>query len=201
MSVHIVLLNGPKQSGKTTLGKAVALHLGGKAIGFADEMKRATHAAYGMYNIDYDYFETTKDCTNDAFLGLTPRQAYIHFSETYMKKVHGNDVFARLMKKRINSLCNQNYKFMPEDELFVMTDCGFVEEAEYLADTFGHKNVLLIRLYRKGKTFIGDSRNYIYPRGIEQIVFNNDYSFNESTEKLISLIKNFFIHVKASAAL
>lgn len=91
-----LLINGPARSGKDTLAAILANRpqTEGRILHFAKALKDATHAAYGLFNIAYDFFEAKKDSPLPEFFGLTPRQAYIAHSEDYFKKLHGQGVGA-----------------------------------------------------------------------------------------------------------
>lgn len=203
-NIKVVLLNGPKHSGKTTLGKAVTRGLQRAhpdswftSFGFADDLKRATHAALGMYNIPFDFFEDRKEDRLDEFLGLSPRQAYIAHSEVYMKQVYGGDVFARLAFKKIVGIRQNDLETSQNmnaaKSFFIMTDCGFQREVETFCDLFGGANILLVQLHRKGKDFAGDSRGYVSTTRCRMVEFHNDTEFNISVQNLKLLISKVLL--------
>lgn len=156
--MKIVFINGAPRSGKDSAGVMLQKELPGTwlLVKFSANMKERCHAAYGM-QAAYDAFEEVKDQPLDCFLGLSPRQAYIHFSETWMKKVHGDDVFGQLMAQQLELLGDQN----PEIAGYLITDSGFEVEALPIIEKFGAKACTLIRLHRHGYTFEGDSRSLI----------------------------------------
>jgi hypothetical protein len=87
----IVLLNGPPGSGKDTLGNHAADYIPyANTYKFAEAVKLGTHALYGMPGLPRDWFETTKEIPQACFDGLTPRQAYIHYSEKVVKPIFGS---------------------------------------------------------------------------------------------------------------
>lgn len=161
MEPKLVLLNGPARSGKDF---AWALIAGAVAEGrsvairkFARIVKEATHAAHGLVDWKgaprpHAYYEPVKDERTTEFFGKTPREAYIAFSETFMKPLHGKAIFGQLLLREIGS--NQ-------PNVTVVTDSGFTEEAAVLVRYFGVGNCFLVRLRREGLSFAGDSRGYI----------------------------------------
>ena len=173
----VLLLNGPPRSGKDFGGGALvreALENGNQACvaKFAHVLKERTHAAYGVLHhgqpAPHDWFETQKDSPVGEFLGRTPREAYIAFSEQFMKPLHGSNIFGRLL---LADLRQQGHP-----DLVVVTDSGFREEAEVLVRFYGAHNVTHVRLHRPGRTFTGDSRTYIdlSDLGVEPVDIHND---------------------------
>jgi hypothetical protein len=154
---RLILVNGPPRSGKDEIGKIIERRFAVVLVTkFAKVLKERTHALYNLYACGqprpHDYFESQKDTPMECFLGLTPRQAYINVSELLMKPTHGKAVFGKLLAHQIEQY---------EDPLGlnVVTDSGFVEEAQPLLRT--HPKALLIRMHREGCDFKGDSRSYI----------------------------------------
>ena len=91
-----------------------------------------------------------------SFLGgKTCREFMIWISETVVKPLFGNQQFGKLMSEHIQ-LCDEGFSF-------VCTDGGFPDEVIRLVED-GH-DVTLVRLFMDGKTFAGDSRNYIRIKG------------------------------------
>lgn len=165
----IILVNGPPRSGKDTVGDIIEEIAGGQPVKFAASLKRATHAFFHALRNDFSvhgevlssalsasindaYFEQTKAETSALLRGLTPREAYIAVSETFLKPTFDDDVFGDILADQIEG---------SDKKLFVVTDSGFQSEAEVLIRRFGLDNVKLIRLTRTPYTFEGDSRNYI----------------------------------------
>lgn len=158
MSPYIIFLNGPPRSGKDTLAKHIVDTAPGfKQVSFAAVLKRKTHALYGLDpSLPHDAFEATKDMPNEAFLGLSPRQAYINVSEQLMKPTHGQDIFGQFMLKDMMAE-------LGTVKGYVISDSGFESEALPLLRTFGANRCMLIRIVarKRGCSFKNDSRSYI----------------------------------------
>jgi hypothetical protein len=162
MTAKIILLNGPPRSGKDTAADFIYRRFNAKKMKFSDPVKDGTHASYGMPGIATDAFEDVKDEPRDEFLGMTPRRAYIIHSEHYMKFVHGPGVYGDIAARRV-----------PSDGIAVFADSGFISEAAPVARMVGLENILVLRLFREGCTFDGDSRSYIALDGSETYDITN----------------------------
>jgi len=149
----IVLLNGPPRCGKDMAGRILAERLPDCRVDkFARFLKERTHRAYGLVAA-HDAFEYFKDESRPEFLGRTPREAYIAFSEALMKSLHGKAVFGTLLADEVIR--------DPSWGHLVITDSGFVEESEALLSRFSTGLAILIRIHREGCSFFKDSRSYI----------------------------------------
>ena len=152
----IICLNGPPGCGKDTIGAFLAPRLPGKVKieKFARPIRDAAIATFP--SVIEENFESMKD---KPLFGSGPslRQWMIDFSEKLLKPLYGEEVFGKLLLLRLQK---------EEDlDFVIVTDCGFFEEARILESYFGAKNLILFRIWRKGKTFAGDSRGYV--SGIE----------------------------------
>jgi hypothetical protein len=160
MTSKVILLNGPPGCGKDYVGKLIAdRYLGRVHVDkFARVLKEATHALYGILvhgrPAPHDWFEKTKDVPNGSLFGLTPRQAYIAVSETYMKRHHGDRIFGELLVRDLKIRAAGS-------DFIVITDSGFRGEAEVVVDAFGAANCLMLQIHRSGCSFDGDSRNWV----------------------------------------
>jgi len=160
--MKLILLNGPPRSGKDFAG--LKLQLGSpnvKLFKMSKELKERCHAAYLLFGTDgrplrHDWFESVKDEPREEFEGLTPREAYIAFSENWLKPTHGTGKLGEWLAEDI-----LHWKTILGDFTAVVTDCGFLHEVVPLVGEFGAENILLIRLHRVGYTFEGDSRSHI----------------------------------------
>jgi len=154
----VVLFNGPPGAGKDTAAKLLMPHLMNATVEkFARTVKEGCHGLFGITNstgqvVHHDHFEPIKNKPNREFMGMSPREAYIWYSEEVMKPKFGNDVFGRLTAERMSVV---------DSRLYLITDSGFIEEAMTLVNRFGVSNVILVQLHRVGHTFEGDSRSYI----------------------------------------
>lgn len=156
----VIFLNGPPGCGKDFAGRLIAEHAPGRVHldKFARYLKEATHALYGIFihgrPAPHDWFESRKDQPASELFGLTPRQAYIAVSETYMKVQHGDRIFGELALRNIRLEA-------PAADLVVITDSGFRGEAEVLVEHFGGENCLMIHLERSECSFDKDSRGRV----------------------------------------
>lgn len=166
----IILLNGPPGSGKDTAANFFHDEYGAYHTKFAKALKEATHALYGLGALPDDFFESTKNKPNAVFFGLSPRQAYIKVSEELVKPALGQRFFGEVMRETCKRAVADG------NEVIVISDSGFAEEAQPLIREFGVANVRLLQIHAeaRGCTFEGDSRSYISIPGVAPAnVFNN----------------------------
>jgi len=156
--MKIILINGAPRSGKDSAGAMMLPEMPGQwaVVKFSQCLKERCHLAYGM-NAAHDAFEEVKDQKLDCFLGISPREAYIHFSETWMKQVHGKDVFGQLMIRQLEAMQMQDETLAG----VIITDSGFKDETVVLVEKYGADAVTVIRLHRQGYNFEGDSRGLL----------------------------------------
>ena len=143
--MKLLLVNGPPRSGKDTVGEIVLDLYGATVVKFSAILKNQTHALYGLTGeggkpLHHSHFENCKDTALEAFMGLTPRQAYIEVSERYMKPVHGIDIYGKLLAQSIAG----------ERGVVAVTDSGFVEEAQRLARDTSPSEMLNFHINRPG---------------------------------------------------
>lgn len=160
--MKVILLNGPPRCGKDTAGKAIVTALGGEVAKFADALKVATHALYGMTWKAADAFEDTKEIPSGCFFGRSARAAYIEVSERMVKPVLGQEFFGRVLAQKLVQRRDAGCA------LVAVTDSGFAHEATPVVNAIGAKNVLLVRIHAeaRGCSFRGDSRGYIELLGV-----------------------------------
>lgn len=184
----VVLLNGPPRSGKDTAGKYLTSVVPKSLIEkFAGTLKSTTHVKFGLYGIPDDYFEDCKDQPNDAFFGNSPRREYIDESEKRTKPFLGEQHYGKVLLRQLW----RHYQAGVRN--FFITDSGFAREAEPLIDSIGVQNFLLIRVHaeKRGCSFSGDSRSFIYLAGIPTYDIDNNDSVDVFQSALLSRVHPF----------
>lgn len=151
----IIILNGPASIGKDTIGSALAKDYGCIPTSFKRPMFEIAASilgarAFSKFITAYDDRDQ-KELPHDFLGGKTCREFMIWISESVVKPLFGNQQFGKLMSEHIQ-LCDEGFSF-------VCTDGGFPEEVIQLVED-GH-DVTVVRLFMEGKTFAGDSRDYI----------------------------------------
>lgn len=179
----IILVNGPPRSGKDTLGEhLLSRYPSFDLVKFAWDLKERTHALYGRPELPHDHFEDVKDQPSAFFMGLTPRQAYIHVSETYFKPVHGVETFGNLFLKRLE----EKHKYARG---FIVTDSGFEDESIPVLRHFGVDNCILVRIRDRGD-FSNDSRSFL-----ELPVYTIDISNGGSKYQFLRQAEHALAHI------
>lgn len=185
--MKIVLFNGPPRCGKDTAAKAI-MQCPDFYEPVFERMSYPNKAAFaGMMKLEMDdYFQVDPWEWNKWViireLGVSYRQWQIDFSEKFMKPLYGEDVFGQLFVKRALKRSSHS--------LFVVPDCGFQVEINTLLDHFNPDDILLVKIYRDGTNFDGDSRSYITGDCETTGIFNNgtEASFQEA---IVKLVKDF----------
>lgn len=151
----IIILNGPASVGKDTIGNALAANYKCIPTSFKRPMFEIAASilgarAFSKFITAYDDRDQ-KEQPQSFLGGKTCREFMIWISEAVVKPLFGNQQFGKLMSEHIR-LCDEGFRF-------VCTDGGFPDEVIRLVED-GH-DVTLVRLFMDGKTFAGDSRDYI----------------------------------------
>lgn len=156
----VVFINGPKRSGKDSLG-----HLLQEETDLTCSIDKAAHPLYnaiqelfGLSPDEWeDMYENAKEKPHRALEWMSPREAMIWLSETVVKPTFDSSFFGKSLARRILS---------KEDVPFhIITDAGFTDEIEVCVNMLpiNQYDVYMIRLCREGTSFEGDSRHYIDP--------------------------------------
>ena len=151
----IIILNGPAGVGKDTIGSELEAYYDCNMVSFKRPMFGIAASLLGGES--FDKFIAAYDDRNQkeqpqSFLGgKTCREFMIWISESVVKPLFGNRHFGKLLSELL--------KRCDDGSVFVCTDGGFPDEVIQLVED-GH-DVTVVRLFMEGKTFAGDSRNYI----------------------------------------
>ena len=200
---RIILFNGPPGCGKDTAAKIVSKHLCNLNYEYkmALPLKEACHKLLGLQgNLedleplkevpikflvkqDFNHWPSMKLVNENS--EMTLRQFYIHVSENMMKPMFGDDIFGRLAVENLRQ-CHT--------AVATVSDTGFEKEALPIIEYFGAEHVCLIRLHRPGKTFAGDSRNYVeLPVGLSIDVENDTDLAAFETRLWRKITRNFLV--------
>ena len=132
---------------------------------------------------DVRHYEKTKQIFKSESLvihrrGLSQREFLIKISEEWFKPVFGKDFYAKEAGEAAASE-------LLWDNSVVFSDVGFQEEFDTIKSIVGKENILLVRLYREGINWNGDSRGYLKNPDWEVDIKNNG-----SVEEVVEYIKN-----------
>ena len=146
--MKIVVLNGPRGSGKDTAAQLISEQFENiKIKKMTDPMDRACAKMFGMR---YEYWMTIR---NDPDLktkphpklhGASPVKILIDMSEKFMKQTFGDDIFGRLMCDEIDTWTSPK----KDHNRFVISDGRFTDEILPLMEKYGEKSIMIVQLVR-----------------------------------------------------
>jgi len=177
MRLHqYIFVNGPRRSGKDTAVRFINKEwLNVRHRKFATPLKEACASLFGVSPTLLKELERegsvlkTEPC--DLFFGKSWVEVLIWLSEEVMKPKFGPTVFGDLMATNLCAFTATPFT--------VISDCGFVSEVLPVIKLFGVRNCHVIRLFRPGHTFEGDSRQYLFendaPIGLNILDLHNTY--------------------------
>lgn len=195
MSPKIICFNGPPNSGKdlsAAILKTELIHKGfnvyPKILKFAYPMKKFITDFYldGDENL-FDGLDSSGEKEKPSILlyGASSREVQKEFAENFLKKLHGDDIFARIAKDTV--IKNERY------EVFIISDLGFDIELDTFVEEFGLDNVYVIRVFRKNCDFNDDTRKYLNPRFEDTFyVLDNSYEIEDLISEIQSYVREFF---------
>ena len=162
-----IILNGPAGVGKDTIGNALAkdyncITKSFKRPIFGIAKNLLGDKAFTKFITAYNDRDQ-KEMPHGFLGGKTCREFMTWIGESVVKPIFGNLQFGKLMSEHIQ-LCDEGF-------CFVCTDGGFPDEVIRLVED-GH-DVTLVRLFMEGKTFSGDSRDYIRIKGSYLLGYKN----------------------------
>lgn len=179
---HFLFINGPPGSGKSTLADLIcASNPSALRESFAEPIRSMIYSVFfpsdGPIDYQVDLHDSATKSANllalcrlnhdeTSLFGPTVREAMIEWSESYMKRLFGPDIFGRLLFSR----CVEQTMFYAH---FIIDDSGFVPEASHVISRVGADNCHLVRLHRAGCDFRSDSRGYITLPGVQTLDLNN----------------------------
>lgn len=181
----IVILNGPPNSGKDTIG--ISAYSQGEFDGllrFKEQLYKDTAELLRIpvsLVVEFAANRELKDKPHKLFYGRTPRQMLIHVSEKVKKPAYGEDYYGKALAEAIQ-------KDYSPDDVVVVTDGGFSSELIPLKN-IGH-DVLLVKLYREGCDFSNDSRDYLDGEalGVPTTALQNDSTVQQAVWKLVEIL-------------
>ena len=162
-----MLINGPPRAGKDVAARELWRAKGYQREKFAAPLKASTAA---FFNLTCDELEARKDEAMPELRGRSPREVDISKSEEWAKRFFGDDIFGWLCAQRVRRLATPT----------CISDCGFQVEVDAFAEHFEASDMLLLRVTREGRSFDGDSRDWVEPcRGMASAEVANDGSFGD----------------------
>jgi len=174
---QIILMNGPRRSGKDTAANWIMKEiLQSRHVKVAGSMKQALRVMFNLpdllwKDLEGNYSSALKLQPLPGLFGYSWVETLIWYSEVVMKPRYGNSVFIDILAEEL---------IAPTSSILtVVSDCGFKEEVIVLANTFGAENIHVFQLFRDNHTFAGDSREYVAQEDCPPLVnwytVRNDY--------------------------
>jgi dephospho-CoA kinase len=169
----IILLNGPPGVGKDTIANILIEKYGGVNLKFTQPLRDSVCAIFGILDSELDFRKNRP--IDPAKSNYRIRDAMIDIAEIVIKPNVSKDWFANILLNKIN-----------DQDLIIISDLGFIRELEViyasLKDTYEFE---LWKIYRTGKDFARDSRNYVeFPIKTRNISNMGDL---QALQELISL--------------
>lgn len=200
MKPVIILLNGPRRSGKDTACEAILdKRKTWTRASLADNIKVGTIEAQKLDPTMLDFYESMKDEALDDLGGLLSWRDLVIEHGNDMRELFGIDYWAKKWADNVRDMFDLGVACA------VMTDCRFQSELDAaLAIT---PNVLLMRVYRTAKchnepnAWDGDIGSWLFPpvHDVPQIALINDGPIEDLRYLAYVMTYQFYRNVNASA--
>lgn len=154
---QIIVFNGPPDCGKDEAVSYLKRTFGVHSFSFKTELFALTQKLYCVTEAQWNswYTRQGKELPRPELNGKSCRQALIHVSEEVVKPSFGKEWFGKVEAHKLSQISSQG------GLVAACSDGGFNSEIEPLVEAFGADNVHIVQIWREGRTFTGDSRNWI----------------------------------------
>lgn len=194
--MNFILFNGPPRSGKDTAAKFVHDYLVMKDFEATRRNKVVPYPIWEKFSFPNKWAFAAmvgKSCDRWGnvpgyeerkeeilpWLGVSYRQWQIDFSEKFMKRAYGEDIFGRLLVRRCTSR---------QDAIHIVSDCGFQIEVDCVCS----HNYLLFNVVRDGTSFDGDSREWVIGRRANpSINLDNNGSLADLEKQVVERVSDW----------
>jgi hypothetical protein len=158
----IIIVNGPPDCGKDEAVSYLKRRYGVHTFSFKTELKALTLKLYCVSEALWDswYTRAGKELPRAELGGLSCRQALIRVSEEIVKPNFGESYFGKAEGTKLKALADAG------ELIAACSDGGFNAEIDPLIDLFGSDNIHILKIERPGRSYEGDSRNWIEHDGI-----------------------------------
>ena len=193
--MKIVILNGPRGSGKDTAARLISKNYGNV---YEQKMTRPLDRACAVFlGFEYDDWmkirndPELKNKPNAQMFSVSPVKILIDMSEQFAKETFGDEILGKILVEDINnSTANK----------FVISDGRFPEEILPLIEEFGEDSVMILQLQRDGHewhvdiTRDGDSDEvgYIDLEFVQTVRIRNNGTLKEFEDTLVWAVSRFF---------
>lgn len=177
--VKVIVLNGPPQCGKDTIGKELVKSIDKAIQGefkglLLKILKQTLNLSDDTFDMMYANREL-KDVKQPFFNGKSIRDMMISISEDYIKPMLGQDYIGKYELTKIKR---------GDASCIVYTDGGFYDEIRPLLEDDSIE-LHVIQIHRVGCSFSGDSRGWLIGDGIDPLCIAN----NGTVQKAVELIR------------
>lgn len=200
MASKLILFNGPRHSGKDTAALFCEKNFCAHHIKFSAPIKAAIKAMFSLSDEQVEYLESIKTKPDPLLFGKSYVEVQISFSEMWAKQLFGQYVFGALTDRVVERTIRKYEPLHAKvgdhpgvfcGDLFVCSDSGFDYEAAPVVRRIGTSNCLLVRIFREGKTYAGDSRDYISLPGVKTVDVYNNGEIHEYYDEVEGLVEAF----------
>lgn len=183
---RFVLFNGPPGSGKDEAAKIMRRHYNIFEMKASLPLKRALPELFCLTHEQAAEAEKTKNEPSPLFYGRSFREMQIALSEDFMKVDFGEDIFGKLLIRKMKQV-------QGEFDFFVSSDAGFRSEWEPMIRWQGGKNFMLIRLHREGCDYSKDSRSYIElaDLGVTEVDIDNRFDLEMYEQQILRHVRRW----------
>lgn len=147
----IIILNGPRYSGKDYLAAIARRYFHCRHYKFSRPLKDAVRAMFAL-TASEDYLERIKTEPQVKLLGKTYVWWQIALSERFLKREISETVFGDIAVSRLRDVTDTPFT--------IVSDCGFEAELAPVVREYGAENVYVIRVRRDGSSFGRDAREW-----------------------------------------
>lgn len=158
----VIVFNGPPNCGKDEAVSYLKRQFGVHPFSFKTELFKLTQTLFCVTEAQWNswYTRDGKELPRKELDGKSCRQALIYVSEMVVKPSFGKDWFGKVEAHKLHQISVQGKLTA------ACSDGGFDSEIEPLVKTFGAGNVHIVRVFRDGCSFAGDSRTWIETKAV-----------------------------------